>query len=636
MATLNTLHSGNTTKEGTSLSKSQLHLTDIADSRFAIGCAHREVNNRDTSIDTSVRRAPSAQLQLLFDQGYLFEASVFATLESLHKVTSLRDQGADIEGATIRAMDRGDRIIIGPTLPAINHRSGRPDVLIRHSDKKMDNGKWAYIPVDVKNSKPLDGSGHEMHATSTLQDPWFENQVLKDIGIGKPKEDHNLQLAHYWLMLLDLGYAPDIAPVGGIIDNDNNLTWMVLDDGDESPLKTLNHEWTLRWNAVLAMRDDLQACTRPVYKQECQNCVWHDVCEAELVQEQHVSLLPGVTVSHVAKLAETGITATPQLAALDPATSIAANNWKLEPSLSELFTIASGDSSMTLSELPKMSNKRLDKLQQLGITTVTDLLALDPATLAVPKYKALSDNIDTARVHLLNGKYPFYPRDSSVPVIPRADIEIDFDIENDDVVYLFGAYVSRKKPDGSYDAGEYVSFHFFNRDDPDEEGRQFAAFWSWIHQLLNEASANGKTANIYCYSGKIAELPRMREASTRNAHVAGVPTPDEITELGAAPHWVDLYEISKPLLWPTRRTSLKDVAKLAGFSWHATDAGGGNSIVWYQIACGLAPGDADDMQDKLLTYNEDDVRATLVLRHWLSDGVAGNGWTLASVETLSH
>ncbi|MBJ7368981.1 MAG: ribonuclease H-like domain-containing protein, partial [Ilumatobacteraceae bacterium] len=99
---------------------------------------------------------------------------------------------------------------------------------------------------------------------------------------------------------------------------------------------------------------------------------------------------------------------------------------------------------------------------------------------------------------------------------------------------------------------------------------------------------------------------------------------------------VDLYEISKPLLWPTRRTSLKDVAKLAGFSWHAADAGGGNSIMWYQIACGLVPGDADDMQDKLLTYNEDDVRATLVLRHWLSDGVAGNGWTLASVETLSH
>jgi predicted RecB family nuclease len=113
-------------------------------------------------------------------------------------------------------------------------------------------------------------------------------------------------------------------------------------------------------------------------------------------------------------------------------------------------------------------------------------------------------------------------------------------------------------------------------------------------------------------------------------------SPEEINEIGAAAHWVDLYEISKPLLWPTRRTGLKDVAKLAGFSWDASDAGGGNSIVWYQTACGLIPGDAAGMQQKLLTHNEDDVKATLALRNWLADGVAGNGWTLESVETLSN
>jgi predicted RecB family nuclease len=234
------------------------------------------------------------------------------------------------------------------------------------------------------------------------------------------------------------------------------------------------------------------------------------------------------------------------------------------------------------------------------------------------------------------GKYPFYPRGQSAPMIPRADIEIDFDIENDDVVYLFGVYITRKQEDGSYDKGEYISFHFFNRDDPKEEGRQFAAFWAWLHQQFDDATANGKTVNVYCYSGKIAELPRMREASLRNIDVPGVPTPDEINELCTAPHWVDLYEISKPLLWPTRRTGLKDVAKLAGFSWDASDAGGGNSIVWYQTACGLIPGDAAGMQQKLLTYNEDDVKATLALRNWLADGVAGNGWTLESVETLSN
>jgi predicted RecB family nuclease len=286
--------------------------------------------------------------------------------------------------------------------------------------------------------------------------------------------------------------------------------------------------------------------------------------------------------------------------------------------------------------LPKMSDKRLDKLEAIGINTTADLLSYDHATLAVPTYKLLTDNIDAARADMHAGKYPFYPRGQSAPLIPRADIEIDFDIENDDVVYLFGVYITRKQPDGSYDKGEYISFHFFNRDDPKEEGRQFAVFWAWLHQQFDDAAANGKTANVYCYSGKIAELPRMRESSLRNADVPGVPTPDEINELGTAANWVDLYEISKPLLWPTRRTSLKDVAKLAGFSWDASDAGGGNSIAWYQTACGLIPGDAAGMQQKLLTYNEDDVKATLALRNWLADGVAGNGWTLESVETLSN
>ena len=58
--------------------------------------------------------------------------------------------------------------------------------------------------------------------------------------------------------------------------------------------------------------------------------------------------------------------------------------------------------------------------------------------------------------------------------------------------------------------------------------------------------------------------------------------------------------------------------------------------MWYQTACGLIPGDAAGMQQKLLTYNEDDVKATLALRNWLADGVAGIGWTLESVETLSN
>ena len=618
------------------MSKLQLQPSDKGNARFVIGCAHREVNNRNPSIDVSLRREPRGQLELLFEEGRIFETQVFAELEHLHKVSSLRNQHDDIEATTIRAMDRGDRIIIGPTLPTVNNRSGRPDVLIRHGQDKMRNGMWAYIPVDVKNSKPLEGSANATWQVSPLHTPWLENSVETDIGPGSPRPEHSLQLAHYWLMLRDLERAPDIAPVGGIIDKNFNLTWRNLDDGDKSPLKIADREWTTRWNAVLAMRDNLEACTRPIYKAECDDCVWHDICEDELVREHHVSLLPGVNVAHVAQLQEAGITTTPQLAALDPRTASAAHKWGLSPDLRELFNIAATKPSIDLSTLPKMSSKRLSKLEAIGIHSTADLLSCDKTTLTVPTYKALADNIDAARVDMLAGRYPFYARGQSVPVIPRADVEIDFDIEYDDVVYLFGSYVTRRQPDGSYDNGEYVSFHFFDRDDLQEEGRQFAAFWLWLQQLLDDTFSKGKTANVYCYSGNFAELPRMREASSRNAQMDGVPTIEQINNLGAASHWVDLYEISKTLLWPTRRTGLKDVAKLAGFAWNASDAGGGNSIVWYQTACGLVPGDAAQMRQKLLTYNEDDVKATLALRNWLSDGVHGNGWTLESVETLSN
>jgi len=62
------------------LSNSQLRSTDKGDARFVIGCAHREVNNRNPAIDTSKRREPSEQLLHLFEQGQIFENEVVVKL----------------------------------------------------------------------------------------------------------------------------------------------------------------------------------------------------------------------------------------------------------------------------------------------------------------------------------------------------------------------------------------------------------------------------------------------------------------------------------------------------------------------------------------------------------------------------
>ncbi|MGA0802889.1 MAG: TM0106 family RecB-like putative nuclease [Ilumatobacteraceae bacterium] len=563
---------------------SQLEADDLGGSRFVVGCAHREVNDRNDHYDGLALLPVDDQQQMRFDEGLDFESEVFDELSRLHGVSSMR-LFDDVDEATAAAMARGDRLIIGASLPVVHHRGGRPDALVRFGDHKLANGKWAYLPVDVKNSKPLEGSAKaKQWPVSTMAEPWFDVAAPTDLGTGKPKTDHGLQLAHYWLLLDDLGHAPDIDAVGGTINPDSDggylgITWRSLDDGKDSLLDIARREWRERWAAVLAMRNGEPPHTRPVYREECKTCRWHDVCESELVAEQHVSLLQGVGVVAVRKLAEGGVETIPQLAALDPV------NLESNP---------------------------------------------------VPQYSQLAAHIDTARVFLRDDGRPYMKRDSAPVVVPRADVEIDFDIENDDIVYMYGCWISERTPDGHWTDGEYLSFHSYDRTDPQVEARLLADFWTWLHHTVERVEGEGRTIAVYCYSGGFAEIPRMKEASIRANGAPHVPTVDQIGALVSHDWWVDMHDLAKRFHWPTRRLGLKDLAPLSGFEWDADDAGGANSILWYRIACDPDHPEHQAMADKLLRYNADDVRATLALRRWLDDGLSGRGWRVESVESLNQ
>ncbi|MBI4120234.1 MAG: ribonuclease H-like domain-containing protein, partial [Parcubacteria group bacterium] len=67
--------------------------------------------------------------------------------------------------------------------------------------------------------------------------------------------------------------------------------------------------------------------------------------------------------------------------------------------------------------------------------------------------------------------------------------------------------------------------------------------------------------------------------------------------------------------------SLKDVARYLGFEWQSEDAGGAESVVWYNdwLASRGPDGQAGDQKimDKIIHYNEDDVQATLFVKEWL-------------------
>jgi predicted RecB family nuclease len=67
---------------------------------------------------------------------------------------------------------------------------------------------------------------------------------------------------------------------------------------------------------------------------------------------------------------------------------------------------------------------------------------------------------------------------------------------------------------------------------------------------------------------------------------------------------------------------LKAVAPVAGFAWRDPEPGGENSMAWYRAAVSgsgeAATDDARIHRQRILDYNEDDVRATYVLRQWMS------------------
>jgi len=563
------------------LSDSTPRAGDTGGSRFIIGCEHRVVNDHNPALAT-VERVPLDDLaQELIDQGLAFEDDIFEQLCNIHRCPNLRDHD-DTEEATLAAMKRGDRIIVGLSLPTVDHRSGKPDVLLRHGEEPMPNGKWAYLPVDVKNSQPLEGSSKEREwLVSTLQNPWVTAASPSVIGKGKPKSDHSMQLAHYWLMLADLGHAPAIAPIGATINPDLGLVWRELDEAGDSCLELARREWNRRWLAINTMRDGGEPLTRPFLHSNCDQCVWRDFCEDIVVEEEHVSLLSGVGEATVRSLASVGIHLIPELAACDPnATSI-------------------------------------------GSLKVT---------------KTLASAIDTARVFRSNAPTPFLKRGGSLVPVPRADVEVDFDIENDRnaFVYLYGCHVSERVSENEWTPGEYVSFHTFNRADPEVEAHTLVSFWNWLHDLVARTQSAGKSIAVYCYSGDFAELPRMKEAVGRNPDYPGMPTIADIEQLGQQPWWVDMHKITKNYLWPTRTVGLKYVARLAGFEWDAEDAGGANSIVWFMTASNPDHPDAQAMADKLLRYNADDVLATRHLRQWLDDGTNGRGWSIQPVETLDE
>jgi predicted RecB family nuclease len=539
---------------------------------------------------------PSDALAELFDGGAQFEDAVHEQLITACQgvvvdLRSLSSEDPEAQmAACVRAMSSGAQVIIGGCLPVdlAGHRIGSPDLLVRSAQGA--NRSPAYHPVEVKwhriiaRSRPADGDDEEPRVLrySTLADPRAEAALGisgYELRIGSRAADF-VQLAHYHRMLEACGFGAEQA-LAAVIGTDDlfeapALAWTDLGEPQvrtfsrSSPegwrlrsfLERYDYEQSFRIKiAAVALQQtgrpdhDPDLLVRPIVNRECPRCQWWEHC----------------------------------LPQLDP-----------------------DDVSLRIDKGP-LDMREIATLRRHGIATITELAAADLDQLLgwyLPEVSHREGAEGRIRVAvrrarmLLEGSS--FDRETTGPIeVPRADIEIDLDIESsaDGRIYLWGFLVQQADD-------ETAVYHEFSRfDDLDDrsEAALAADAFTWLRSVVDSTPS----VVVFHYSGY--EVAKISELAGR--------ADDELLTWAAGyaeEHFVDLLEIVKAHYFGVSGLGLKLMARHVGFSWRDNDPGGLNSQLWFAEA---VHGDTAEVRSRarrrVLEYNEDDVIATSQVRAWL-------------------
>jgi hypothetical protein len=514
------------------------------------------------------------------------------------------------------------QVIWNARLPQLadSHRTGEPDALVRGTDR---DGKPTWFPVDVKDHRSLEGTSKAKSIpVSNLDKPSPRHATDTQLGVGIPQKSDALQLAHYYRMLDELGFATD-RKAGGIIGREGVIVWHDLEAaiynhetlGKVGALAYYDHEFNYRVDIASKAIKGI-ALTGPEWKGECTDCPFRTVCHDEMRLElDHITLLPGITPKRAKAHYSAGVSRIDQLSRLDWRTARLVDLGVDVPSVIADAVLA--DPETPAAQLvPKMT----EFLEKLGLRTAADLTKLDPLTASYAGGGVwnLAGSIDQARVTKI-GKVHLQRDVDFVGLLPST-IEQDVDIEDcDGHVYLIGVRtVGRKKEGEDWKLrSEYHAFVDWSHT-PEGEARVFAEFWAHIQSWRDKAKSNKWGYRAYHYTKH--ENAAFVALARRHEGKDGIPTLAELEAFLDSKEWTDLHRVvSTQLVWPTESVTLKDIAKWVRFSWRDSDPGGGNSIAWYKTATSSTD-DAvrAENRERLLKYNADDCQAQAMVRDWLN------------------
>jgi len=239
-----------------------------------------------------------------------------------------------------------------------------------------------------------------------------------------------------------------------------------------------------------------------------------------------------------------------------------------------------------ISLLPGLGKVVKKRLTNAGLTSIKDIAECkeeEVNEVKMAKFIRQAKSIVEDRVIVIREPNLYQPK-----------VEIFFDIEGETelgIDYLYGLLVRE---------GGKEQFFPIWADKPEDEEQMWNEFMEFMSKI--------KDFRMYHYTSyEVSSLKKLKEKYGCDEQLF-----DRIKD-----SCVDLHRVLlKTAVMPLHSYSIKDVAKYIGFRWREKNACGSQSLFWYFLW--LDTGE-EKWKQTIIDYNEDDVRATKILKDWLTN-----------------
>ena len=550
----------------------------VLDGYAAKQCPVR-VHNKFSPLVLTLKEVPSEEQQAVIDAGNAFEAEIFADLLKIHPTAVLVDPRLgkyEAIATTLAAAESGAPLVLGGTLPddVEGGRSGKPDILI-----KVDGG---YLPADVKHHKTVEVAKRKAMRVSSFANPGILLDAERSTTTSEYYYNDCLQLAHYTRMLQACGLHPgDESLIGAIlgkslvtlagVDPERVFVWHDLaapvrntfsrsrGKVRRSLLECYDHEHDFRVQVATTARritgsgDDPEPLVVPVGYRDCPGCPYEQWCAEQMGPDD---------------------------------ASVAITRGRLDTREWRMLRRMGFGTVETLGDLEPEDPAFFDEYYP-EVTHLSRTQALKRLRGAVQQAKLIREGIY------------FEPKVDALVDVPRADIEIDFDIEWDSSnrIYQWGLRVREGQDEQTARYEPVVSFDELDDDAELALAEQAAAR---IMQLRSEAQKAGKTVAVYHWHH--VEVSNTRKFGCFTAALDGIT--------------IDLLSWFARTFRVQGSAGIKTIAQFFGFTWAVDDPGGRLSMLKIEVARAGGP-DAAEAQKWCLDYNASDVAAQAVIRDGL-------------------